>query len=126
MVAWSPQGMSAPLELLAVRIKPGKVSEREWLEALADRVQELAQKAGPKASLQASKVLGMPGGDPEDAGQNLVLGNWNLQEFLRVASKDPFPAKAEYNPEALKALQETNLQEWVDLAAAQVSGSDLL
>jgi hypothetical protein len=36
-----------------------------------------------------------------------------------------FPAKAEYDPEALKALQETNLQEWVDLAAAQVSGSDL-
>ena len=119
--------MSAPLELLAVRIKPGLVPEREWLEALADRVQELAEKAGPKASRQASRVLGMPGGDPEDAGQNLVMGNWNLQEFLRVAAinKDPFPAKAEYNPEALKALLETNLQEWVDLAAAQVSGSDL-
>jgi hypothetical protein len=119
--------MSAPLELLAVRISPGLVTEKEWLEALADRVQELAEKAGPKASRQASKALGMPGGDPEDAGQNLVLGNWNLQEFLRAAviDKKVFPAKAEYDPEALKALQETNLQEWVDLAASQVSGSDL-
>jgi hypothetical protein len=118
--------MSAPSALLAVKIKPGQVTEREWLEALADRVQELAEKAGPEETLQASQMLDLPPTSPESAGEYLVLGNWNLQEFLRASAtkKHPFPAKAQYNPDAVPAL-EINLSQWADLAASQVKGSYL-
>jgi hypothetical protein len=34
-VAWAPDGMLAPLDLIAVMIKPGVITERDWLEAMA-------------------------------------------------------------------------------------------
>ncbi len=68
--------MSVPLELVAVKMPPGPVTERQWWEALADRVQELADKAGEQGTSQACKALNVP--EPEysnQAGQSLVLHN---------------------------------------------------
>ena len=129
LVPWYPKGMLVEPGLVAVWIKPGEVTEREWLESLADRVQTMAEKAGPRSSRHASKVLGMPGGDPEDAGQNLVLGNLNLRTFFNcsVIDESPFPAIAEFDEAAEIAMQEVdNLLDWVECAAAFVSGHDLL
>jgi len=73
-------------------------------------------------------------GQPEPAGagvsalgQVLVQDNLDLLTNLNVASiEDPFPAKVESsNPVAEKALQETSLAQWVDLALSQVHESSL-
>lgn len=128
LVSWSPPGYAAPPELLAVRIRPGKVTEKEWWEALADRVTQLATKA-PKGQLQrACKALGLPTeDDPAQAGQVLVKGNLNLRTHLELAvlEDSPFPAQVRQDQIAHQALLETDLQQWVDLALSQVNESDL-
>ncbi len=127
LVAWAPQGISAPLELLAVKIQPGPVTRREWLEALADRVTQMATEE-PEYLPQACKALGLQETDkPREAGQFLVLDNLELQTNLNLAVLDqyPFPATASNNPEAKQALEETNLQSWVESALSLVSESSL-
>jgi len=128
LVAWAPKGYAAPIELLAVMLPPGPVTERQWIESLADRVSQMAIKAGPQATLQASAILDLPAtDDPAEAGQYLVLGNLNLRTHLDLAiiDKTPFPSKVSSDPAAEKALSETTLEQWVELARAQVSASSL-
>lgn len=129
LVAWSPKGYAAPIELLAVKIKPGQVTERQWIEALADRVTQLAIEAGEETTLQACRDLELPETDnPQEAGQFLVMGNLNLRTHLDLAviDKPPFPAKVgERNPEAQQAIEETDLSRWVESALSLVSASDL-
>lgn len=128
-VAWSPKGYNAPIELIAVKIKQGKITQREWWEALSDRVNELAVQAGEQATLQACRDLGLPEtDDPSEAGQYLVLGNLNLRTHLDLAviDKPPFPARVgERNPEAQQAIDETDLASWVEHAWSLVSPSSL-
>ena len=38
LVAWSPKGILAPIELLAVMVPVGKVTYHIWLQALSDRI----------------------------------------------------------------------------------------
>jgi hypothetical protein len=75
----------------------------------------------------ACRVLELPETDePAEAGQYLVMGNWNLQEHLNLAMDgDPFPALVAASEEAATAIEETDLERWVDLAAATVSPSSL-
>lgn len=42
MVAWFPKDTSLPAELTAAKVPPGELTELQWLEALASRVQEIA------------------------------------------------------------------------------------
>lgn len=44
LVAYCPAGMSDCINLLAVRVPVGGVNESVWINALADRVIELAQR----------------------------------------------------------------------------------
>ena len=126
-VAWSPDGYLAPTELLAVRVPQGPITQRQWWEALADRVTELAIEAGPQPTQQACRSLGTPlTSNPQEAGQFLVLGNLNLRTHLNLAmQRDPFPATAKANPQAEQAVNETDLESWVELALSLVSESDL-
>ncbi len=128
LVAWAPKGMSAPIELTAVRIKPGKVTRNQWLDALANRVTDLAMKSAPEETAQACRYLGLPVTDnPREAGLFLVLENLNLQTNLNLSiqDKNPFPATVgEPSQDAKDALQ-LNLMEWVDLASSMVSESSL-
>ncbi len=128
LVAWSPQGYLAPMELLAVMLPPGPVTKNQWLDALADRVSKMAVEAGIEATEEACQVLdlAMPN-EPEEAGQFLVLGNLNLRTHLNCAEidKDPFPATVSHDQDAQEAIEETNLEMWTDLARAMVSASSL-
>jgi hypothetical protein len=127
LVPWTPPGISAPIELLAAKVPAGSVTEREWVERLADRVTEMAQKEPPEMTTWACRVLGLPETDePGAAGEYLVMGNWNLQAHLnRATYQDPFPATAKPSEAAARAIAETDLERWVDLAAATVSPSSL-
>ena len=130
-IAWMPSGMTAESGLIAVMIEPGQVTERKWLDALADRVVEMAlQEDDPmEAAEWACRVLGSVQPDsPHELGQLLVIDNWELREWLRTSvwEGDPFTATvSENDPGAQEAIEETDLELWVDMAAAMVRGSGL-
>jgi hypothetical protein len=128
LVAWSPKGYLAPIELLAAKVPQGKITKRQWIEALADRVTAMAIKAGPEATLQACRDLSLPETDnPQEAGQFLVMANLNLRTNLDcvIVEGKPFPATAKNEPEAQEAIEETDLESWTDLARSLVSESSL-
>lgn len=129
LIAWSPEQAAAPMELLAVMVKPGVLTERDWAEALADRVTKLAREASPADLVQACAAMGLPTeDDPNQAGNVLVMGNWNLRTHLNLAlaESSPFPVTiSSNNPDAQEAIEQTDLTTWVDLALSQVSESSL-
>lgn len=131
LVAWYPEGLSAPPELTSVRLPLGKVNHKQWVEALSDRVSQLAQsEPNPEeASLQACRLLNLPLVDnPVELGQNLVQNNLDLLTYLNVAElkENPFQAVVkESNPLAEESLKNVSLADWVDLALSQVSESSL-
>ena len=130
LVAWYPEGLSAPPELTSVKLPLGKVNHKQWVEALSDRVSQLAQnEPNPEeASLQACRLLDLPlVENPAELGQNLVQNNLNLLTYLNVAEmkENPFQEVKESNPLAEESLKNVNLAQWVDLALSQVSESSL-
>ena len=130
LVAWYPEGLSAPPELTSVKLPLGKVSHKQWVEALSDRVSQLAQnEPNPEeASLQACRLLDLPlVENPAELGQNLVQNNLNLLTYLNVAEmkENPFQEVKESNPLAEEALKNVDLASWVELALSQVSESSL-
>lgn len=129
LVAWAPSGYSVPMELLAVKIKPGQVTELQWWEALSDRVSDLAVVAGPEAVASAFSYLEMPAGpgEPEETGQYLVLGNWNLKTHLSLALMDesPFPATVGEPSEEAKEALEIDFQDWVEHLQSVMSASSM-
>lgn len=128
LVAWSPKGYLAPMELLAAKVPEGKITERQWIEYLADRVTAMAVKAGPEMTQWACQALDLPTtDDPMEAGQYLVMGNLNLRTHLSCAilEGEPFPATAKQEPEAQQAIEETDLETWTELAASMASASNL-
>ena len=128
LVAWAPTGYSAPIEQIAVKIKQGGVTEREWREALSDRVSQLAIEAGEDQTMAACNALDVPMTDElYQAGQSLVLHNLMLMQALdlNLIGKNPFPAMVSVsNEEAEEALTLT-LGEWAGQALSMVSASDL-
>ena len=116
------------MELTAVLVKAGEITEQAWLNALSDRVTQMAIESDNPAqeTEQACRYLGLPATDnPQEAGQFLVEGNWNLQTFLTLAMENPFPMIAKESQEARQAIEETELESWAELAVSQVSESSL-
>ena len=129
-VSWAPPGVSAEWELIAVSVHPGKITKRQWLDALADRVTDMAMKEQPYLTEWASRVLGHDvghTGNPEEAGQFFVDGNLNLKEHLALAmlDGDPFPLVASEDVDAQAAIDGCDFEYWVELARAFVSSSSL-
>ena len=129
-VAWSPPGISAPIELLAVMIPPGQVTERQWLEALGDRVTQMVlDDPQPEAAAEdVARMLDRPTPDsPQAAGEYLVTENFNLRTHLNLATEGlgPFPGQASEMPEAREAIEQTDLWLWADIASSMVSTSSL-
>lgn len=129
-IPWSPPDIST--DLAAVSVPPGPLTEQDWWEALADRVSALVWKEPDpeEAASMAARVLQTPGVEnPRWAGESLVLHNLELRNAMCLqirAEKDPFPARVVVaNREARRALKETTLDAWLDLAAARVSTSNL-
>lgn len=131
-LAWCPPGL--PPELAAVMVpKDSSLEPGDWWMALADRVQELVDKEPDpdEAAMWAARSLGRPGlRDSQDAGEVLVQRNLELRTALTLdvtaQPKHPFPAKALVESAATRrAMEETDLETWVELAAARVSASSL-
>lgn len=127
MVAWSPNQSSAPVELIAAMVNPGKVTRRDWLEALSERVVMMAKQAPTGSVQKACAMMDLPTtDDPAEAGQYLVEGNLNLQTHLELSMEAPFPMQTGMpNPEAKQAIEETDLMTWAELASSMVSASSL-
>ena len=130
LVAWAPPGMLAPMELLAAKVPVGQVTERVWLEALANRVTEMALKENDKAFLsEMCNEMGLPPeSSPHLAGQAMLLDNWGLrtQFSCAVIDQNPFPATVtESDPDAEEAISETDLSMWADLAVSMGNESSL-
>lgn len=128
--AFAPQRMSAPMELIAVMAPEGPITERQWYSLLSDRVSKLAMEE-PNAmqilSLYSPQMQIPTPEEPSQAGQHLVDGNWNLKEHLSVAmySRPPFPAKVTHSEDAMEAIEQTDLESWMELAVSMVSASNL-
>ena len=129
-LAWYPENLAAPPELTAVRVKQGKIQDLDWENALADRIVEMVMKESDpqKAANEACLKMALANVDnPNQLGQVLLKDNLNLITNLNVlAIEDPFPAMVEEsNPEAEKAIEETDLSYWVDLALSVAHESSL-
>ena len=131
MIAWYPEEIVAPAELTVVLVPKGELSQKEWIEALSDRVNSLVEKEEDplEAANEACRNLSLPEVDSANqAGDALVRYNLNLLTNLNVAQrKNQFPARVrEESQPAKEALQSVSLAEWVELASSQVSVSDLV
>ena len=129
-VAWYPEEIVAPVELTAVLVPQGKLSRKEWVEALSDRVAALAEKEPDplQAANLACRKLDLPQVDnANQVGEALVKYNLNLLTNLNCQQREnQFPAKvSESKEEARQALKDVNLESWVELALSQVNVSDL-
>ena len=130
MIAWYPENLNAPAQLTAVLVQAGKLEKKEWLEALADRVVDLALAEDDplEASNLACLKMGLPNvDDPEQLGASLVQHNLELRTFLNLSEiAEQWPAQVSKPLEGAKeALKESDLDLWVELALSQASGSDL-
>ena len=130
MIAWYPEEIVAPLELTSVLVPKGELSQKEWIEALSERVSSLAEKEEDplEAANEACRNLNLP--EVESAnqlGDALVKYYLDLLTNLNVLQKDnQFPAKvSEEKPAARQALKDVSLANWVELALSQVSVSSL-
>lgn len=129
-IPWCPRGLDP--QLAAALVQAGKVTEQQWWRALADRVSQLVQsQPDPQEALQrASQALGVVEAEsPAQAGQSLVEHNLELRQALVGRLRDlwyPFPASVDKPQEmARQAMQETELETWLDLASAQETQSSL-
>ena len=130
-VAWYPEEIVAPVELTSVLVPQGKLSRKEWVEALSDRVAALAEKEPDplQAANAACRKLDLPQVDnANQVGEALVKYNLNLLTNLNCQQREnQFPAKvSESKEEARQALKDVNLESWVELALSQVNVSDLV
>lgn len=129
-LAWYPENLNAPADLTSVSVPRGKLLEKEWLEALADRVVELALKEEDplQAARLACQKLGLPPVDsPEQLGDALVRYNLELKTFLSLSEvAEQWPALVNRELQGAKeALRDVDLSLWVELASFQVSESGL-
>ena len=131
LMAWCPPGINP--ELAAVRVpKDSELTLGQWWTALADRVQSLVDKEpDPEAASEwAARALGVPAPwTAQGAWECLVEHNLELLTALKLqvlAHKDPFPAKVLIESAVdRQAIEQTDLQMWVELAAARVTASSL-
>ena len=126
-VYWCPKHEnSTALILGSIQVqRDSSLSEAGYLEALAERVQRLVDaEPDPKAATRrverALEEAGlMPGTpeDPEDAGQTLIASSPGLPDYLRAKGlllRPPMQVRKP-TPEARKAVEETTLDEWVEM-----------
>ncbi len=130
MNPWYPEKIVAPPELTSVLVPSGKLSEKQWVEALSDRVADLALKEeNPlEAANEACRRLDLPSVDnANQVGEALVKYNLNLLTYLSVEQREnQWPAQVSGPSEPAKqALKDVDFPSWVELALSQVNVSDL-
>ena len=130
MIAWYPEEIVAPPELTSVLVPKGQLSQKEWIEALSERVSNLAAKEEDplESANEACRNLNLPEVDnANQLGDALVKYNLDLLTNLNVVQKvNQFPTQvSEEKPLARQALKDVSLANWVELALSQVSVSSL-
>jgi hypothetical protein len=127
-IAWSPDGFSAPIGLLAVLVPTGEVTEQLWIDALSDRVLVMAEReSNPQEAAEwACNALGCPVCEsPRQFGTTLVRDNPKLLSAIRRSVIDEFPFPNYGTKESLEArgaIQNTNLETWVGHAEFLMNG----
>jgi hypothetical protein len=121
LVAYYPRGANDSIDLLAAKVPIGEVDDWIWINALADRVVELAEReSNPDIAAEwACKSLKcIPPYDHNQLGQIIVLDNDDLRSHINLSFNEcPFPDLVEReNEEALEAIETTNLEQWVHCA----------
>lgn len=129
-LAWYPENLAAPAGLTSALVPRGKLLEKDWVEALSDRVVSLAQKEDDplEAANRACRALNLPLVDSvSQLGDALVKKNLNLRTYLDVAQiEEQWPAQVKQSlSDAKEALSEVDLDLWVELALSQVNESNL-
>jgi len=130
-VAFSPKGILAPINLLAVMVPLGELTRKDWNEALCDRVQKLAwQEPDPfQAAADACRLLDCPiCEEPNQLGQFIIKNNLNFQTWINasIVEEDAFNVHVvEGEVGALKAIESTTLYEWLSMAKHLMTGSSL-
>lgn len=130
LIPWFPPGTDPALT--AVLVTRGEVTESQWWAALADRLTTLVLKEpDPEEAMEfAARVMGGVTPDsPQQTGEALVQHNGVLRTFLTLdvmAREDPFPAKVSMgSQDARSAMEETDLEQWLNLAKSAMSESSL-
>jgi len=133
-IAFSPDCYTAPEEVLAAKVPAGIVTEKIWRDALSERLIELTLiESNPEKSAEwACSALDCPGIDnPNQIAQFIFERNSNLQTFINLSliengPNEYFPLVViEDDQEALEAIDDTNLFDWV-LHVAYFIGGDTL
>jgi len=128
-IAWYPGKYDVDPRLTVAIVPSGKLDEEQWLDALSDRITQLAHRERDPlgAANRACQRLGVPSVDiPGDIGKWLVKHNsylrnrWNTWEAY---GQFPIVVDVE-NQDAREALEAIDLGGWVELALALISGSD--
>ena len=120
-VAWSPKGIEAPIELLAVMVPVGKLTEKAWLKALADRVSEMAVKDNEfRVDIyKACTILHIPScSDPFQLGKHILKKSLLFKSWVNCSISDQsiFPVKVvEEDEDARIAIESTDFATWIDL-----------
>ena len=130
MIAWYPEEIVAPPELTSVLVPKGQLSQKEWIEALSQRVSNLSSKEEDplESANRACRSLDLPEVDnANQLGDALVKYNLDLLTNLNVVQKqNQFPTQVNEEKElARQALKDVSLANWVELALSQVSVSSL-
>jgi hypothetical protein len=121
LVAYCPRGMIDSIDLLAAKVPVGEVDDWVWINALADRVVELAEReSNPDVAAEwACKSLKCVRVDNHNQlGQIIVLDNDDLRSHINLSFDEyPFPDLVERDDEeALEAIEATDLEQWVHCA----------
>ena len=120
-VAWSPKGIEAPIELLAVMVPLGKLTEKAWIKALADRVSEMAVKDNEfRVDIyKACTILHIPSfSDPFQLGKHILKKSLLFKSWIKYSISDQsiFPVKVvEEDEDARVAIESTDFATWIDL-----------
>ena len=126
-VAYTPNGISAPIAFLSVRVPEGEVTMNVWLSAMAARVQLMLSKKlfKKRAAKNACKELHCPPCDDLDKFGEHIVTNSGLTTWIKLyfSVDNPFPEYVtEDHMDALLSLTNENLDVWVGNARFVGSG----
>jgi hypothetical protein len=122
MVAWAPSALAIPVQLTAVSVPVGKLTQEEWWRALSARVSLLAIRAGTEKVRWAASILGedISGtNDASEAGQIFVESQSLFAVYMQCVFIDnnPFPVDVTGNdPDVEQVLKSVDFDGWVSLA----------
>jgi hypothetical protein len=132
LVAIHPKGILAPSRMLAAMVPVGTVEISDWLDGMEYRVQSMLDREffRKRAARKACEILKCsPCIDLNNFGRHVVRGRdlrfaeHIIGSILNKRKLSPFPVVVtKQDPDALHAVENTDLKIWAGLAALFLSG----